>query len=111
MALPFLYVRSVSLWLSWYWGRLDEELVNKAPSPVLARLEASNQRVAARMEMRCSMLAPRLVAASNVAAAEAEPEVNPFHPQLETFLASVRRVCSYRTNLIEMSAVSHGTPS
>jgi hypothetical protein len=63
------------------------------------------------MEMSGSMLAPRLVAASNVAAAETEPEVDPLHPQLETFLASVRGFWLYGTNLIEMSAVSHGISS
>ena len=72
--------------------RFDEQLVHVAPAPVLARLEAPHESVVGRMEMLGGMLALRVVAAADVAALLAQPEVDPAHAGGETFLATVGRV-------------------
>ena len=59
------------------------------------------------MEMRGSVLALGIVAASNVAAREAEAKVDPLHAQLEAFLASFRRAGLYGANETEMTALWH----
>lgn len=61
------------------------------------------------MEMSGSVLTRRIVAASNVAAGEAEAKVDPLHTQLEAFLASLRRAWLYGADKIEMTALWHGS--
>lgn len=51
------------------------------------------------MEVLGGVLAGRAVAAPDVATAQAEPQVNPTAPRLETLLAPLRRVWLYWTNL------------
>ena len=59
----------------------------------------------AGVEMSGRMLTGRLVAASDMAAGHAKTEMDPVHPHLEAFLASLRRARSYRANLLEMTAL------
>ena len=86
---------------------LDEQLVHVAPRPVFAGLQAPNDRVAARVKMRRRVPALGIIAASDVAADHAETKVNPGHPRLETFLASLWRTRLNGANGIEVATVCH----
>ena len=87
---------------------LDEQLVHVAPPPVFPGLQAPNNRVRTRVKMRRGVPALGIIAASDAAAGHAETKVNPGHPRLETFLASLRRSRLNGTNGIEVATVCHG---
>jgi len=56
------------------------------------------------------MLAGRAIAAANVAAAEAQPEVNPAAARQEALLATRRRMWLHRVELCNMrTALGHRT--
>ncbi len=57
------------------------------------------------VEVGRRMLPKRLVAASNVTTTQTQTKVNPLHPHLEAFLASLRSSRLYGPNEIEMSAL------
>ena len=82
-----------------HWCGLEKQPVYVAPGPVLPRLKASYHGMVRRMEVLGGVLAGRAVAAPYVATAQAEPQVNPTAPRLETLLAPLRRVWLYWTNL------------
>jgi hypothetical protein len=91
-------------------GRFQEHLVGITPGPVFARLEAPDHRVRRGLEVLRSMLAGRAIAAANMAAAEAQPEVNPAASGLEALLAA--RWCMWldRVKLCDVrTAPGHGT--
>jgi len=58
------------------------------PKPILAWLEAANDRVTRRVRMRGRVLTGRVVAASNVAALRTPSKVEPPTPRLETLQAT-----------------------
>src|SRR6185503_16360906 len=68
---------------------VEKSAIDEAPSPRFARLERLDDRMAALLEMPGRMLVPRLVAAADVAAAEAQPQVHPVVAGLQAFLAPV----------------------
>src|SRR5687767_8554280 len=86
------------------WGGLEHLLVHVAPAPVLPALEAANDRVTGLMEVLRGMLLRRTVAAADVAALQAEPEVKPPGSGLETLLAAIRRAGSDVAHVVEMGA-------
>jgi hypothetical protein len=55
-----------------------------------------------------SVFADRIVATSDVSTCHAEAKMNPLHPQLETFLATLGRSGVDVPNEIEMAAFFHG---
>src|SRR5207244_11563628 len=67
----------------------ERDLVEIAPAPVLARLERANNR------MRCSVVVSgcvtvgRVIAAADVTAGEADPQVQPLAAVAEALLAAV----------------------
>src|SRR5262249_9346627 len=67
----------------------EEDLVDVAPGPVLARLERADEGVVRAVEVLGGVLVLRRIAAADVAAGEAEPEVDPAVPHLEALLATV----------------------
>src|SRR6266853_4582672 len=58
-------------------ARFNHDLVDITPSPVLARLERSNDRVLRLEEVLRSVFVFRRVAAADVAAGLAEPQMDP----------------------------------
>jgi hypothetical protein len=76
---------------------LDHHLVDKTPSPVLARLERSNDGVMGLSEVLGGVFVLRGVAAADVTAGLAEPQVHPRVTHLQALLAScgVRRHIFY----------------
>jgi transcription elongation factor GreA len=66
----------------------EHRLVHVTPAPVLAGLGRANDRVAGRVVVRGRVLAGRAVAAADVSAALAHPQVDPAHPLLQALLAS-----------------------
>ena len=70
--------------------RLEELLVDVTPAPVLAGLEADDDRMLRLMKVSGRVLADRVVAAADMATRHAQPEVDPVHVFREAFLASAQ---------------------
>jgi hypothetical protein len=62
----------------------------------------------ARVEVFRCVLSDRIVATSNMSARQAKTKMHPFHPQLETFLATLGRAGWDVLNEIQMAAFFHG---
>ena len=93
---------------------VEVDLIDIAPTPVLARLKRSDDRVTGAPEMSGGVLVRRAVAAAHVAANHAESEVNPRSASPQAVLAAVA-ARGDGADLVEMRAAgSHtgeGTPS
>src|SRR6185369_4493226 len=86
---------------------LEEHLVHIAPRPVLPRLERLDDRVLAPVEVFRGVLVLRGITAADMAAGEAEPEVDPGVPHLQALLATLRGVRAHVFDLVEMRANGH----
>ena len=75
----------IELWASR--ARLNHDLVGVTPSPVLARLERSNNGVMSLSKMLRRMLVFRVVAAADMTAGLAEAQVDPRVAHLQALLA------------------------
>src|SRR5262245_23306715 len=84
--------------------RLEEQLVDIAPAPILAGLEALHHRMLRRLEMLGRVLARRLIAATDMAANQAHPQMDPATMRLQAFLAALRRARRDVADLIKMVA-------
>src|SRR5258706_6445949 len=69
-------------------GQVEHHFVNIAPAPAFGRIIAFDDGMAAAVKMLGGMLAARLVAAADMAARPAHPEMKPFPAQLEALLAA-----------------------
>src|SRR3954466_13824513 len=65
------------------------DLVDEAPRPVLARLERAHDRMAVGARVLAGVAAGRAVAAADVAALEADAQVDPLPAGREAVLAAV----------------------
>jgi hypothetical protein len=92
--------------------RFEEDLIDIAPDPVLARFEGLDDGVVGGMKVLGGVLVFRRVAAADVAADKAEAEVDPAVARLEAILATVRARGDI-VDLVEMGAglVHGGFPS
>src|SRR5271163_4907350 len=63
--------------------------VDVAPRPLLARLERPDERVSFRVCVGCCVTVRRVVAATDVPALEADPQMEPRVPRDETLLTSI----------------------
>jgi hypothetical protein len=88
----------------WRYRGLEEQLIDVAPTPILARLEALHDRKLRPVKVLRRVLPLRLIAASDMAAFLAEAQVNPVHAERETFLATVRSFRDDVAHLIDMAA-------
>jgi hypothetical protein len=68
---------------------VDEDVVDVAIDPVLVGLEGLNDGVQSRVEVLGCVLVRRAVAAADVAAGQAEPEMDPAGSHREAFLAAL----------------------
>src|SRR5436190_21714903 len=71
------------------WDLLEHLLIDVAPAPVLLRLEASDHRVVRRMKVLRRMPMDRLVAASHVAALEAQTKMYPGGTHRQTLFTAL----------------------
>src|SRR5689334_2118654 len=81
--------------------RLEELLVDVAPAPILVRLEALHHGMLRRVEMLGRVLTGRLIAAADMAAKQAHPQMDPVAVRLQAFLATLRGTRGHGSNLIE----------
>src|SRR3712207_4849477 len=91
-------------------GAVDHEaqVVGVTPPPVLARLEGLDQGVFGGREMRGGVAVGGLVAAADMPAGHAHPQVNPAVAGAEALLAAVA-AWLHVGNPVEMrTGVSHG---
>src|SRR5207244_8900047 len=84
------------------------QLVDVAPAPVLPGLERADDRVAALVGVRGRMAVRRIVAAADVSALQADPQVQPLAAGGEAIDAAVDRGGQLRDpDVIEVGAGRH----
>ena len=89
--------------------RLEELLVDVAPTPIFSGLEAPDDGVMRRVMVFRRVLVRRVVATADVTARQTEPEMHPAAVGFEALLASRRRARLVGIDLIEvLAAVAHG---
>src|SRR5579883_1913237 len=71
-------------------AEIEDGLVDIAPAPALRRVIALDDGVTGRLEMLGRVAVRGVVAAADMAAGTAEPEMHPDRAQLEAFLAAER---------------------
>src|SRR2546421_7047820 len=69
---------------------IEQHLVDIAPAPAFRRIVAFDDGMAGCMEMRGCVLVRGIVAATDMAAAAADPQMQPPAAALQTFLAAKR---------------------
>jgi hypothetical protein len=82
--------------------RLELDLVNETPAPVLAGFEAAHHGMVRMMEVFRCMLLGRIVATANVSAKEAKPQMHPASAIFQAFLASGGSTGLHVMDLIKM---------
>jgi hypothetical protein len=84
---------------------IQKDFVGVTPAPVLTRLKGLNDGMMRRTKMPSGVLVLGGVAASHVAAAQTEPEMNPRVAHLQAFFAT-RAAGMHLPNLVQVSAIS-----
>ena len=82
---------------------INHLFINIAPAPVFTRLERLDDRMFRRMEVFRGVLVLRRIAAADVAAGHAEPQVDPRVANLQAVFTAVSARRDF-ANLIKMSA-------
>ena len=72
-----------------HFGNQQREVVQEAPGPLLARLERADERVAAASTVCARVSVGRVVTTADLAALEADPQMNPSAARCEAVDASV----------------------
>jgi hypothetical protein len=88
--------------LRWRW--LQEKIVFEAPTPVFTWFECLDDRMARAAKMLRGVLVGGVIAAAHVAAAQAQPQVNPPVTRLQTLLTAVRCERLHVSHLIQVRA-------
>src|SRR5713101_2286691 len=70
-------------------SRLEHNLIDITPDPVLSRLEGLDDRVVGRVEMFGGVLILRVVTATDMSTGETEAQVHPGISHFQTFLAPI----------------------
>src|SRR5881396_2561542 len=79
--------------------RLESQLIDITPAPVLARLEAAHDRMLGLVKVLGGVTVGGIVAAADVTAFETEPQMHPLVAALQAFFAPVRRL---RRNVVHL---------
>src|SRR5205823_5183054 len=93
---------------AWPVERLDrvlDDAIDVAPAPRLARLAGADHGVRRRMEVARGVLVLRIVAAADVAARQAHPQVDPRVARFQAFLAAVGVAGARSVDLMKVRAV------
>lgn len=93
----------------WRSGKVQFQVVDVAPAPSLAGLERLHDRVLSAVEVLGGVFVFRRVAATDMAALQAQPQVHPAVTRLQTLFAALG-VRSDLLDLVEMLAGLHGYP-
>ena len=92
--------------------QLDEQIVGVAVAPVLPGLERADDRVKGRAVVLGGVLVSRLVAAADVAAGKAQPQVDPAVAAAQALFAALRArgvaVPRCRAGAAELGGLVHG---
>ena len=87
----------------------DRDVIDVAPNPALAALERRDERMARRPEVRGGVTVARGVAAPDVSALQALPQVDPGVAELEALLTALGAVTARSGDRVEVCARSgHG---
>src|SRR5215207_1102971 len=70
-------------------GNQEREVIDVAPGPLLARLERADQRVTALVRVGGGMAVGRVVAAPDLSALEADPQMQPRVAHGQTLLTAL----------------------
>src|ERR1700730_11030657 len=70
--------------------QIEEHLIDVAPAPALGRIVSLDHRMAGGVKMLGRVLVGGIVAAADMAAAAADPQMQPFAAALQAFLAAER---------------------
>jgi hypothetical protein len=81
--------------------RLEHDLIDVAPDPVLSRLEGLNDWVVGRMEVLGGVLVLGRITTANVSTGETQAQVHPGITGFQTVLTAIGARC-YLLYLIEM---------
>jgi len=79
--------------------RLESQLIDITPAPVLARLETAHDRMLGLVKVLGGVTVGGIVAAADVTAFETEPQMHPLVAALQAFFAPVRRL---RRNVVHL---------
>src|SRR3954453_19259906 len=87
--------------------RDERDLVQVAPAPRLARLGRAHDRVVRLVEVRRGVAVRRVVAAADLAALPAQPQVNPRRADLQALLATLDPFRQFVLDGVEVGARGH----
>src|ERR1700693_3930500 len=76
-------------------SKLEHELIDITPAPVLTRLEGLDNRVVGRVEMLGGVLVLRIVTATDMSTGETEAQVHPGISNFQTVLTSIGARCDF----------------
>jgi len=93
----------------WRSGKVQFQVVDVAPAPSLTGLERLHDRVLSAVEVLGGVFVFRRVAATHMAALQAQPQVHPAVTHLQALFAALG-VRSDLLDLVEMLAGLHGYP-
>src|SRR5664279_2291905 len=91
--------------------RSDQDLVDEAPTPVLAGLERAHDRVSGGGEVRAGVPARRGIAAADVPATQTLPQMHPLAALCQTVRAAVEAVRLDVPDGIQVRASHHAYSS
>src|SRR6266436_1558815 len=88
-------------------SKLEHELIDITPAPVLTRLEGLDNRVVGRVEMPGGVLVLRIVTAAHMSTGEAEAQVHPGISHFQTVLTSLGARCDVLYLIKMRTALCH----
>ena len=91
-------------WLPERVSKVEPELVNVTPSPVLVWLEGLNERVSGRVEMLSGMLILRIVTAADMSTDETDAQMYPGVTHFQALLAAIGACCDL-SYLVQMTTL------
>jgi len=89
---------------------LDEKLINVTPTPAFAGLKRLDQRVMAPVIVLRRVLVFGRIAAPDVSAGKAKPQMHPIIARFETFLAALSARLHVLGDLFEVLTLRHDKP-
>src|SRR6218665_519041 len=92
-------------------AEVEHHLVHPAPAPALGRVIALDHRMARAVEMRPRMAVRAVVAAADMAADPAEPQMHPPVAGLQTLLAAARARYDLLDQMLVRAGFGHGAHS
>src|ERR1700724_861813 len=91
--------------------KIEEELVNITPPPVLSWLERLNDRVTGGMEMLCGMRILRIVTTAHMPAFQANTQMHPGVTHFQALLTASGTRCDLPYLVKVMTLFCHVSPS